>query len=119
MKVARLVLGIITMVVAVYLLFAGIATGVDEELLDMNFGATYMIISFILLLPEGIVMVACHRKGILGGCIACLAINLVGILITLCANAYVIGLFIIFVILGLFSLAGLLVSVLTEPKLNQ
>ena len=116
MRVARLVLGIITMVVAVIALIAGIATGVDEHISGYNFGSVQMILSFILLLPEGIVMVACSRKGVLGGCIACLAINIFGIMITAFADADVTWLVVIFVILALFSFAGLLVSVLVKPK---
>lgn len=120
MKVARLVLGIITMVVAVISLIAGIGNAVNEDVLGYNFGSVQMILGFILLLPEGIVMVACSRKGVLGGCIACLAINIFGIMATAFAEADVTWLVVIYIILALFSLAGLLVSVLVKPKkLNQ
>ena len=114
MSVTRLVLGIITMVIAVIVLILAIGNGVKETVLSdyyVNYGSVEMFVSFFFLLAEGIVMVACNKKGVLGGCIACLTINVIGIIITLASEAYVIGLFIIFVILGLVSLAGIIVKV--------
>lgn len=83
MKVARLVMGLIGIILALIMFYVGIkdlflaATlngfGASEFAATINYGA---IIAPIFLIGA-IVMIVCSRRGIMGGCIACTVLFLI------------------------------------------
>ena len=83
MKVARLVMGLIGIILALIMFYVGIkdlflaATlngfGAPEFAAAINYGA---IIAPIFLIGA-IVMIVCSRRGIMGGCIACTVLFLI------------------------------------------
>lgn len=93
MKVARLVIGIITMIVSMVVFFLGIALGINNSYASYNGvpseytqGGGWQIVIALFLLAGGIVMTTCHNKGALGGCIACVVLFAIALIIGIVAG---------------------------------
>ena len=98
MKVARLVLGILTIIMGAVLLFSG---------------GSSMIVLALITVAAGIIMIVTHRKGVLGGCIACMILFLIAIIIVvpvLSKTGSGTFIMVLYIILAIFSLIGLIVD---------
>lgn len=114
MRVARLVLGIITIILSVVVFIMGIVLSVGNtydrvygEGVVATQGGGWQIVLAAFFLAGGIVMVACHKKGELGGCIACTVIFAIGALIGIIAGWGNVLSVIALIVLLIFSIVGI------------
>jgi len=128
MKVARLIVGILTIlwslaVIAIMgsltLLEAEVSFEDLDEILEVVAEAPLIILLGAFLLAGGIVMVACHKRAALGGCIACAALFGIGFVFSLVLGgpAYIAG--ISFIPLFIFSIAGVIVAAIQKGKAKE
>lgn len=123
MRVARLVIGIITMIVSVVVFILGLVLGIGNSYNIANgesttgtTGGGWQIVIALFLLAGGIVMVACHKKGAVGGCIACTVIFAVALLIGIIAGEGNILSILYLIIVLILSIVGIPLAVRQRNK---
>ena len=122
MRVTRLVLGIITIIVSIAVFIFGALIGTANSYARANGVATtaegggwQMVLAFFFL-AGGIVMIACHKKGEVGGCIACTVIYAVALIIGIAAGFGNILSILWLIVLLIISIIGIPVAVATRRR---
>ena len=108
MKIARLTVGIITIVVSVVMFIVGISYAMSEIILETDPKAGMLAIAAPFMLAGGIVMTATNKKGVLGGCITCVILFMVSLIVCFSGSNVAWGLFATF--LCVFSVAGIVLN---------
>lgn len=123
MKVARLVIGIITIIVSVVVFIIGLVLAFGNAYAYANDvsgydtgGGGWQIVIALFLLAGGIVMVACHKKGAVGGCIACTVIFAIALLIGIIAGWGNILSILYLIVVLIFSIVGIPLAVSQRNK---
>jgi len=122
MRVARLVIGIITIIVSVVVFILGLVLAFgntyvyDAADMEATAGGGWQVVIALFLLAGGIVMVACHKKGAVGGCIACTVIFAIALLIGVLAGWGNILSVLYLIVVLIFSIVGIPLAVSQRNK---